>query len=206
MKLYNLSDLEGCIAILGGSFDPIHAGHIHIAKQVLYWSRISSVVFVPNGKHHFKSDSVQLSYKQRYGLIKKAIEGEKGLAISTADEDGSGYTADFMQLLMEENPHTHYVFIIGSDNVAGLANWYNFTWLAANLHFLILPRPGYPIDMEIVKSIRATLLPIELSPISSTGIKQRISNGEDISSMVPPSVHKDIIRLYSKERKAKDSK
>jgi len=206
MKLYNLNDIEGCTAILGGSFDPIHAGHIHIARQVLYWSRISEVVFVPNGKHHFKSDSVQLSFKQRFNLIKKAIAGESNLGISTADEDGSGYTADFMKQLMHDNPQTRYVFIIGSDNIASLPKWYNFPWLAASLHFLILPRPGYRIDMEVLQTIRATLLPIELSPVSSTEIKRRIANAEDIADLVPSPVYKDILRLYGSNKEHKESK
>lgn len=206
MKLFNLPDLDCCTAILGGSFDPIHSGHIHIAKQVMFWSRISSVVFVPNGKHHFKSGSVQLGYKQRLSLVKKAISGESNMSVSTADKDGSGYTADFMQQLMQDNPSTRYVFVIGSDNVATLPKWYNFEWLASNLHFLVLPRPGYPIDMEVVKSIRATLLPIELSPISSTEIKRRIANMEDISELVPSSIQHEIVQLYSNNKRIKEGK
>lgn len=197
MKLSDLSELEGLTAILGGSFDPIHNGHLHIARQVMYWTRVSGILFVPNGNHHFKQDKVQLSYAERYNLVKEAIAGEPHFMLSHADRSGSGYTSHLMQKLSAENPGTRYAFIIGADNLEGLSTWYEFEWLAKHVHFLVLPRPGFRIDLELLSPIKASLLPIELSPISSSLIRDKIAHGESITGLVPAKLEEHMIKLYT---------
>ena len=189
-------ELEGRTAILGGSFDPVHNGHLHIARQVLYWSRISQVLFVPNGSHHFKKGMVRASFNDRFELVKRAIASEPRFAISDIDRSGSGYTADFMQELMRENPLERYAFIIGSDNLPTLRKWYNFKWLAQNVHFLLLPRPDFAIDLNLISNLKASILPIELNSVSSTQIRQRIDIGDSISGLVPTNLEEKIIALY----------
>ncbi|PKN72630.1 MAG: nicotinate (nicotinamide) nucleotide adenylyltransferase [Candidatus Cloacimonetes bacterium HGW-Cloacimonetes-3] len=188
--------MEGYTAVLGGSFDPIHLGHLHIATQALLLCRLTRVLFVPNGKHHFKADKVRLGYSDRYSLVERAIAHEPHFEVSDADQAGSGYTAHLMQKLSAQNTNTRFAFIIGSDNLPNLDKWFDFPWLAANLHFLVVPRPGYEIPTDILPSIKASLLPIELSPISSTEVKCCIDSGRSISGLVPPSLEEDIIRLY----------
>ncbi len=197
MSFLDQRELDGCTAILGGSFDPIHNGHLHIASQVLYWSRISKILFVPNGNHHFKKGLVRLSFADRYDLVKKAIANEPRFAFSDADRSGSGYTADLLQDLMKENPSTRYVFIIGSDNLQGLKKWYNYKWLVKNVHFLLVPRPGYQIDMSIITDLRISIIPIELIDVSSTDIRQRIDTGQSISGLVPSALESKITALYT---------
>jgi len=204
MGFLKLRELDGVTAILGGSFDPIHNGHLHIARQILYWSRVAQVLFVPNGNHHFKKGLVRLSFSDRYNLVKSAIEGEERFAISTADRNGTGYTADLMRALYRDNPDTSYVFVIGSDNLPALPTWYNYPWLVKNAYFLVLPRPGFQIDMEVMHQIKASILPIELSPISSSDVRSRIDQGESITGLVPAELEPSIIRLYQ-ATKAQDN-
>ncbi|MDD2228870.1 MAG: nicotinate (nicotinamide) nucleotide adenylyltransferase [Candidatus Cloacimonetes bacterium] len=192
----NLSVLEGCTAVLGGSFDPIHSGHLHIANQVLSLTKVACVLFVPSGNHHFKADKIVLNYAKRFMLVESVIASEPRFAISTADETGSGYTAHLMQKLFAESPQTRFVFIIGADNLAKLEKWYDFPWLAANLLFLILPRPGYEVQDINLHGINAIELPIVRSPISSTEIRRLIARNESIKGMVPEIVEEEIVRLY----------
>lgn len=196
MKYSNLHDLEGMTAILGGSFDPVHLGHLHIAQQVLFWTRVQSVLFVPNGNHHFKQDKVCLSYPDRYSLLKAAIAKQPRMAISPADKSGTGFTSHLMQKLMADNPGTRYGFIIGSDNLANLENWHDFPWLAKHVHFIVLPRPGYQVELPLLSKLRVSLLPIELCPISSTQIKERIAKGKSIRDLVPEHLEQKILELY----------
>ncbi len=196
MILSDPGNLEGYTAVLGGSFDPIHLGHLHIANQVLKLSSVKQVLFIPNGNHHFKVGKVRLSFSERYALVQRAIADEPRFAVSDADKIGSGYTAHLMRRLFAENPQTRFVFIIGSDNLPKLDKWFDFSWLASNLHFLVLPRPGYEILADTLPTIKASLLPIELSPISSTEVKRCIDSGKSIRGLVPQSLEEDIIRLY----------
>jgi nicotinate-nucleotide adenylyltransferase len=169
---------------------------LHIARQVLLHSSFARVLFIPNGNHHFKAGKVRLAFSDRFALVAKAIASEPRFSISAADESGSGYTAHLMQGLYAENPDTCYVFIIGSDNLSKLDKWFDFPWLAANLHFLVLPRPGFDIHTEMLPSLTVSMLPIELSPISSSDIRRRIDCGESIHGLVPENMEADIIRLY----------
>ncbi len=191
--------LQNCTAVLGGSFDPIHLGHLHIARQILIKSPVSKVLFIPCNNHNFKKDRIYLDFASRFDLVSQAIASEPAFEISAADSEGSGYTAHLMQRLQAQNPRTNYVFVIGSDNLPGLANWFDFNWLQSNLRFLILPRPGFELQERYLHGIDAFILDIELSPISSTQIRERISRGESIHGLVPDKLERRIGELYRKK-------
>lgn len=194
----NSALLQGCHAVLGGSFDPIHLGHLHIAKQILEKSPVEQVIFVPNGIHNFKKDQLRLDFDQRYALVQEAIKDEARFTISALDRDGSGYTADLMRSFQTAYPTQKYVFVIGSDNLQGLKAWFDYAWLRQYIGFLILPRPGFEINESDLAGLKACILDIELSPISATQIRNLISRGESIHGLVPKGLEKQINKLYSK--------
>lgn len=200
-----LSQLQNTKAVLGGSFDPIHLGHLHIARQILARSPIQELLFVPCGNHNFKKGSIFLDYDNRYELIRQAISNESGLTLSSADQEGSGYTAHLMQRLRAENPDQDYVFVIGSDILPTLHKWYDYDWLKNNQKFLILPRPTFEIKHRYLYGIKAYTLDIELSPISSTQIRARISRGESIHGLVPEKLEQRICELYYRQMTAKEN-
>lgn len=205
MPVYgDTTTLNGLVAVLGGSFDPIHLGHLHIARQILCKSPLKEVLFVPSGKHNFKKDSIFLDYDSRYQLVHQAIETEPGFAISAADKKGSGYTAHLMQKLKCDNPAQDYVFIIGSDNLQTLPKWYDYAWLRENVVFIILPRPDFPIKDAYLDGIKAFILDIELSPISSTQIRNKIHQAESIHGLVPEKLEQTIYDLYRNKQKVTD--
>ncbi len=201
---YDLSDLQHSIAILGGSFDPIHLGHLHLARQILKKSPIREVLFVPSGNHNFKKDSIYLSFANRYELVRQAIENEPGFSLSAADREGSGYTAHLMQRLKAENPNQNYVFVIGSDNLPSLHKWFDYLWLQSNLQFLVLPRPDFEIRDSYLDAIEAFVIDIEPCPISSTEIRNRLKRGDSIRGLVPEQLEPQISELFRQIRTAKE--
>ena len=191
--------MQGKVAVLGGSFDPVHSGHLHIANQILQQKVANTVLFVPSGNHHFKKTTIILPFEKRYALVQKAIQNNPFFAISDTDKEGSGYTAHLMQKLFKLYPNIDFSFIIGSDNLEQLHLWYDYPYLAKELHFIIIPRPGYPLLPEVINQLKATVLNIELCSVSATEIRQRIKNGESIKGMVPEELEQEIIRFYQEK-------
>lgn len=185
--------MTGC-ALLGGSFDPIHNGHLHIAREILKSGYVSRLVFVPNARHNFKKDSVTLDFKHRLALVRDALE--PCMEAWEDDADGSGYTAELLQKLYRKHPQLLFHFVIGSDNLANLPLWYDFAWLRANARFLIIPRPGYPSPQNVLRRIKRKTLRIAPCPISSSQIRSCIAAGKPISGLVPESLEQRIIELY----------
>lgn len=195
--------MQGVVAVLGGTFDPIHLGHLQIATEIIKQKAADSVLFVPSGHHHFKKNTIILPYAKRYSLVEKAIKNNPKFDISDADKEGSGYTADLMKKLFCLYPQVNFSFVIGSDNLPQLNKWYDYAYLAENLHFLIFPRPGYPLLPQVINQIKATILDISPCPVSATEIRQRISNGESIKGMVPEELEEEIVYLYQNKDNTK---
>ena len=185
--------MTGC-ALLGGSFDPIHNGHLHIAREILKSGYVSRLVFLPNARHNFKKGNVVLDFQHRLALVRQALE--PGMEAWEDDADGSGYTAELLQKLYRKHPQLLFHFVIGSDNLANLPLWYDFAWLKANARFLIIPRPGYPSPQNVLRRIKRKTLRIEPCPISSSQVRSRIAAGKPISGLVPESLEQTIIELY----------
>lgn len=182
------------IAVLGGSFDPIHNGHLHIARQILAAGAADRVAFVPNNRHNFKGESVVLPFTKRHDLI--ALVLEPGMELWGDDASGSGFTSDLLRRLYLKHPEDRLLFAIGSDNLASLTRWHEYAWLRDHAEFLILPRPEYPMPEEVLGQIKAHVLRIELSSVSSTDIRNRILAGLSIAGLVPEAIQIRVTRLY----------
>lgn len=182
-------------ALLGGSFDPIHNGHLQIARQVLKAGFISRFIFLPNARHNFKQGSVVLDFEQRMDLVKATLE--PGMEAWPDDATGTGYTSDLLRNIYQKYPRDDFYFVIGADNLAELHHWHDFPWLRKNVRFLIIPRPEYPLDNKILNRIRRKTIKVELCNISSSQIRALIAEGKSISGLVPRAVEERIVHLYS---------
>ncbi len=181
-------------ALLGGSFDPVHIGHLHLAREILRKGAAEVVVFLPNARHNFKQDSILLNYAQRFDLVASVLE--PGMEVWNDDDSGSGYTSDLLRRLYQKHPDRDFLWVIGSDNLSALPLWHDFAWLRANVRFLIIPRPGYPADRTVLRKIRRKTLRTVPSEVSSTQIRARIKAGKSISGLVPERIEETIIQLY----------
>ncbi|NLW18738.1 MAG: nicotinate (nicotinamide) nucleotide adenylyltransferase [Candidatus Cloacimonetes bacterium] len=182
------------LALLGGSFDPIHSGHLHIAREILRLKAADAVIFLPNATHNFKRDTVLLDYDQRRELLAKVLE--PGMEVWDDDAEGSGYTADLIRKLVQKHPQSSFSWVIGSDNLAELHRWHDFSWLKSNVRFIIIPRPGHPADPNVLKRIRRKTLKTVPSEISSSQIRQNILEGRSIKGLVPAAIEQRIQELY----------
>ena len=181
-------------ALLGGSFDPIHNGHLHIAREILRSGLVSGVIFLPNARHNFKQGSVLLDFNTRYDLVASVLE--PGMEVWDDDAQGSGFTSELLQRLRRKHPERFFFWVIGSDNLEALPRWHDFPWLRENVRFLIIPRPGYPASGSVLKRIRRKTLKIAPSDVSSTLVRQRIQAGKSIAGLVPRSIAARVVSLY----------
>jgi nicotinate-nucleotide adenylyltransferase len=194
------------ITVLGGSFDPIHLGHLHLADQVLKMNKAEEVWFVPAGNHRFKQANILLDFDNRISLINQCIKSEPRFKCLDIDRAGmgDGSTYDIMQKLKQQYPTYDFSFVIGMDNMAQLPQWFKFDWLKDNVRFLLAVRPGYSPDPDVIAKLKDfTYLNCPPNSISSSDIKQRLVNGLGIQGMVPHHVLIEITRLYKELLKKK---
>lgn len=195
----NITNQQLKIAVLGGSFDPIHLGHLHIAKEVLDLGTAQEIWFIPSGAHRFKSDTIILDYDARKSLIDRSIVSEPRFKCLDIDRAGmgDGTTYDIMQKLKTQYPQHNFAFLIGMDNLSQLPNWFNFNWLKANVRFLISARPGFSPDGSVISQL-SDFSYVNCKPlnVSSTIIRQRLLNGLSIQGLVPHHLLAEITRVY----------
>lgn len=182
------------IAIIGGSFDPIHNGHLYLATRLAADPQIERVALMPVGNHNFKKDKIILPFEQRLLLIQKVLQ--PGLELWLDDASGSGYTADLMRRLQAKYPEKHFAFVIGSDNLAKLRLWHDFEWLKRNLSFLIIPRVGYNLQGLDELGISYLIKDIRPPDVSSSSIRSNIAQGLSILGMVPEEIERQVVQLY----------
>ena len=181
-------------ALIGGSFDPIHNGHLHLARELLKDPQIGELAFLPVGRHHFKRDSLVLSFADRLGLISKVLE--PGMQLWDDDASGSGYTADLIRRLRMKYAGKRFAFVIGSDNLSQLPLWRDYEWLRENLVFIIVPRLGFELILP-EPPIRCMIKVIDPPAVSSSQVRALIASSQTITGLVPPSIEAEVVKLYT---------
>jgi len=180
------------IGLLGGAFDPIHNGHIHIAKITQKELKLDKILFLPIGRAPHKKLSA--SYKVRYDWIQKVLSKYKYFEVSDLDSSTLkyAYTDELIRKLPQNN--SKYFFIIGSDNVSKLASWHNYSWLLDNVQMVVINRKieeksfediGYLSKLIFIKNQRMV--------ISSSSIRK---NPKKYQSFLPDEIKKEIIKKY----------
>ncbi|MBF0533225.1 MAG: nicotinate-nucleotide adenylyltransferase [Candidatus Omnitrophica bacterium] len=176
------------IGILGGTFNPIHIGHLAIAQTVLDKLGLDKIVFVPSFFPPHKSEKNLVPAADRLRMVQLAVEGNSGFEVSDFEiqKGGKSYSVDtvthFTQILP---PKSKIFFIIGEDAVAGLPDWRRINDLAAMAIFVVVNRKGF----EHAKSaIPARSIEMPALDISSSEIRKKIRAGESIQYLVPEKV------------------
>ncbi|MEI2812117.1 MAG: nicotinate-nucleotide adenylyltransferase [Nocardioides sp.] len=194
------------VGIMGGTFDPIHHGHLVAASEVQAWFGLDEVVFVPTGDPWQKSDRTVSPAEHRYLMTVIATAANPVFRVSRVDidRDGPTYTIDTLRDLRAELPDDEFYFITGADALADI-----FTWRAADelfelANFVGCTRPGYAMDPETLAPIpsdRVTLVEIPALAISSTDCRERKRRGEPVWYLVPDGVVQYIAKheLYPAE-------
>lgn len=173
------------IGVMGGSFNPIHEGHVAMAKAAMAQADLDRVLFIPTGNPPHKRSGLALA-EDRYRMTCIAVHRQKGFEPSRIelDRDGIIYSVDTLQLLCAANPQAAFFFIIGEDTLHELPTWHDPERLYGLCTFLVLRRPGGKAGYETVwkerESQGAKLQEVEmpLMDISSTAIRKALSQGD----------------------------
>lgn len=197
----------GRLAVYGGSFDPVHAGHLAIARAALASGAADRVLFVPARVQPLKLDARPAPGAVRAEMLAAATSGEPRFAVSTLELErpGPSYTLDTLRALRQQQPHAHIVFLCGADQLANLPRWHRPHDVLAEFGLLVAERPGQPLVEAILARLAAAGFTAELlarveplaaplHDISATAIRERIRRGEPVAGLVPDAVAAIIAR------------
>ena len=178
---------------MGGTFDPIHHGHLVAASEVQAWFDLDEVVFVPTGQPWQKADRVVSPAEHRYLMTVVATASNPRFTVSRVDIDRGGptYTIDTLRDLAAVYPGAELFFITGADALGEIFTWRDAERLFELAHFVGCTRPGYETDPSLLAGIpteRLTLIEIPALAISSSDCRERRIAGEPVWYLVPDGV------------------
>lgn len=181
------------IGVMGGTFDPIHHGHLVAASEVQAWFGLDEVIFVPTGQPWQKSDRVVSPAEDRYLMTVIATASNPRFSVSRVDIDrgGATYTVDTLADLRANEPDADFFFITGADALAQILTWRDAREVFELAHLVGCTRPGIRIDQELVDGLphdRLTIIEIPALAISSTECRDRAQAGEPVWYLVPDGV------------------
>jgi len=179
------------IGVLGGTFDPIHNGHLVAASEVAHVLALDEVIFVPTGQPWQKEDRELAPPEDRYLMTVIATAFDPLLSVSRVDIDRAGetYTVDTLSdLRAAHGPDAEFFFIMGADALSRIKSWHNTENLFSLAHFVGCTRPGHPIDLDGLDEREVTLIEIPALEISSTACRERVRTGRPIRYLVPDGV------------------
>lgn len=179
------------VGIMGGTFDPVHHGHLVAASEVAARFNLDEVVFVPTGKPWQKNDKHVTRAEHRYLMTVIATASNPRFTVSRVDVDREKptYTVDTLRDLSREyGPETELFFITGADALAAILTWKNAEELFGYAHFVGVSRPGHVLSAEGLPTDGVSLMEIPALAISSTDCRQRVSEGMPVWYLVPDGV------------------
>lgn len=203
-----------CIGLLGGTFDPVHYGHLVIAEEVYSALTLDDMVFVPAGQPPHKPGRIVTSASHRLAMLELAIADNPHFSISRVDIERAGpsYTVETLRLLREQwGEQVAIFFVIGWDSLEDFLTWHDPAGILARLTYLVaVRRPGYIEHPDYRDSLEARLpgmrerllvVPAPQFDISATDLRQRIASGRPIKYQVPGSVEQYILQhgLYREQ-------
>lgn len=176
---------------MGGTFDPVHHGHLSAANEVRHRYQLDEVVFVPTGAPWQKADREVSPAEDRYLMCVIATAPNPRFTVSRLEIDRPGptYTVDTLRQLREEHPDAELYFITGADALAQTLGWRDPQELFDLAHFVGVSRPGFaPVELERFPSGRVTVLEVPALAISSSDLRARVAAREPIHYLVPDGV------------------
>jgi nicotinate-nucleotide adenylyltransferase len=207
---------RGRVGIFGGTFDPIHVGHLILAQEACFQLQLDCVYFVPAGDppHKQERDVSWVEHRIRMAELATAEVDEFLVSRVEADRPGPHYTVDTVRLLQAELGATQLYFLMGMDSLRDLPTWRNPQWLIQQCKLVVLTRPDITLDWEVLEAAlpglrpQVILLDMPALEISSTALRQRIRTGGPIRHQTPRVVEAYIrkYRLYQAEDIRKTNK
>ncbi len=189
------------LGILGGTFDPIHIGHLILAEEARYLLGLDQVLLAPAADPPHKRDRGKSAAEHRVSMVELAVVDNPHLALSRVDVDRPGphYTLDMVRLLREQHgPGVAIYFLMGLDSLADLPTWHRPLELMQQCNLVAFSRPDAAFDWDALEAAlpgvraRVTLLPMPLLQISSSDLRERARQGRPLRYQVLPQVEQYI--------------
>ena len=188
------------IGIFGGSFNPIHVGHALIASYIVENCGLNSLWLMVSPLNPLKEDKEMMSDYHRLRMCELVSRRLQNVITSAFEFDlpKPSYTIDTLNALQEKFPDDEFYLVIGADNWCLFDKWKDGDQIIEKYHILIYPRRGYEINIPVQYSSRVSIVDAPMIEISSTQIRERLSQMKDITFYVPDGVERYIVknRLY----------
>ena len=176
------------IGVMGGTFDPIHNGHLVAASEVASRFRLDEVIFVPTGQPWQKDEVSPAEHRYLMTVIATAANPRFSVSRVDIERPGPTYTVDTLRDLRSAEPDAEWFFITGADALAAISSWKNVEEVFALAHFIGVTRPGYSLPELNLPSDAVTLLEVPALAISSTDCRDRVMAGIPVWYLVPDGV------------------
>ena len=196
------------IGVFGGTFNPIHTGHLIIAQEILNKKNLDKIIFVPNASPPHKKDSNLIEASLRFRMIELAINDNDCFEIDDYEmhHNGYSYTIDTLNYLQKKYSDDCLFFIIGADSLFEIHLWKDCQNLIKNFNWIIANRSGreisdeslkeIPLPTELIEKLSNSVVETPIIEISSSILRQRIENNKSIKYFVPEQVEKFIKKNY----------
>lgn len=190
------------IGILGGTFDPIHYGHLKLAKIAQAQFALEKIIFVPALRPpHKKTSDILASAEDRYEMTRLAVEEAPGFEVSDCEikRKGISYTIDTLKEFEEQYPGAEFFVILGKDSFSGIDSWREASEIKKRARFLVAKRG--PDLLQSPTAIPAQWVQMPLCPISASGIRDAIKESRNVDDVLPQKVRRFIEthHLYRKK-------
>jgi nicotinate-nucleotide adenylyltransferase len=188
------------VGVFGGTFDPVHQGHLILAEQCREQGRLDQVWFVPAPWPPHKHKDVVTRYEQRVEMLALALAGNPAFRIDEIEKErpGPSYTVDTLAELRRRHPQTEFFLLIGSDTLAEFPGWHEPVRLLEHAGLMVMARPGNPVlPMEELRarlrppegfSVRVEIAQTPLIDISSRELRERARGGRSLRYFLPRAV------------------
>ncbi len=189
------------VGVMGGTFDPIHHGHLVAASEVAKSFDLDEVVFVPTGTPWQKTNVTESEHRYLITVIATASNPQFTVSRVDVNREGFTYTVDTLRDLRDQMPDAELFFISGADAVEQILGWKDVEKLWELAHFIAVTRPGHELSILGLPNNHVSLLEIPALAISSTDCRERVSRGYPVWYLVPDGVVQYIAKhgLYSEE-------
>ena len=193
------------VGVLGGTFDPVHNGHLAVAEEARNRLNLAEIILIPAGQPQLKGARLISTAEHRLQMLRLAIADRSHLKLSAMEIERAGpsYTTDTISELRDKlSKEDELFFILGWDSLARLPEWRDAPGLIKMCYLVAVPRPGYPFpDLKVLEgfipgvSQRVMLMDRPEIDISASAIRERIARGLSIRHLIPESVNK-YVRQY----------
>ncbi|NIJ06167.1 nicotinate-nucleotide adenylyltransferase [Frigoribacterium faeni] len=176
------------VGVMGGTFDPIHHGHLVAASEVAQSFHLDEVLFVPTGQPYMKSGVSDSEHRYLMTVVATASNPMFTVSRVDIDRDGPTYTIDTLRDIRAQRPDSELFFITGADAVAQILDWKDVRELWDLAHFVAVTRPGHDLSVSGLPESDVSLLEVPALAISSTDCRARVGRGFPVWYLVPDGV------------------